>query len=100
MCKILLKKALFKIFIIFSIFISSAVAIDGHINQGGYNYNPSVIFNWDNLLNNDDNAILCKTSFVFHFKGISFNKAGIKYSNNLKEHLEQRENKFNTTGKE
>ena len=60
MCKILLKKALFKIFIIFSIFISSAVAIDGHINQGGYNYNPSVIFNWDNL----DNNKITKNRFV------------------------------------
>ena len=66
---------------------------DGNLFRPEYvNIKNEDIFNWDNLLNNDDNAILCKTSFVFHFKGISFNKAGIKYSNNLKEHLEQREN--------
>ena len=28
-------------------------------------------FNWTNLLPNDDNPILCKTSFVFHFKSVS-----------------------------
>ena len=49
-------------------------------------------FNWSNLIPNNDYAMLCKTAFVFHFKGMSFTKAGIKYNNNLKEHLEQREN--------
>ena len=55
------------------------------------------MFNWDNLLSNDDNVFLCMTSFIFHFKGVSFTKAGISYSNNLEEHLKQRENKLNTT---
>jgi len=49
-------------------------------------------FNWGNLIPNNDYAMLCKTAFVFHYKGVSFTKAGIKYNNNLKEHLEQREN--------
>ena len=49
-------------------------------------------FNWSNLIPNNDYAMLCKTAFVFHFKGMSFTKAGVKYNNNLKEHLEQREN--------
>jgi len=49
-------------------------------------------FNWANLIPNDDYPFLCKTAFIFHWKGISFTKAGIEYSNNLKEHLEQREN--------
>ena len=49
-------------------------------------------FNWCNLIPNDDYAMLCKTAFIFHWKGISFTKAGIEYNNNLKEHLEQREN--------
>ena len=54
-------------------------------------------FNWVNLIPNDDYAMLCKTAFIYHFKGASFTKAGIKYSNNLEQHLKQRENKFNTT---
>ena len=54
-------------------------------------------FNWSKLIPNNDYSMLCKTSFVFHWKGVSFFKAGIKYNNNLKQHLEQRENKFNTT---
>tara|TARA_R110001583_G_scaffold43557_2_gene138624 strand:- start:8224 stop:9009 length:786 start_codon:yes stop_codon:yes gene_type:complete len=49
-------------------------------------------FNWANLIPNNDFPMLCKTAFVFHWKGVSFTKAGIKYNNNLKEHLEQREN--------
>ena len=49
-------------------------------------------FNWGNLIPNNDYAMLCKTAFIFHYKGVSFTKAGIKYNNNLKEHLEQREN--------
>jgi len=49
-------------------------------------------FNWCNLIPNNDYPFLCRTAFVFHWKGVSFTKAGIKYSNNLKEHLEQREN--------
>ena len=48
-------------------------------------------FNWCNLIPNDDYPFLCKTAFVFHWKGVSFTKAGIKYSNNLEEHLEKRE---------
>jgi len=67
-------------------------------------FNPEYInvknedmFNWDNLISNDDNVFLCMTSFIFHFKGVSFTKAGISYSNNLEEHLKQRENKLNTT---
>ena len=49
-------------------------------------------FNWCNLIPSNDYPFLCRTAFVFHWKGVSFTKAGIKYSNNLKEHLEQREN--------
>jgi len=49
-------------------------------------------FNWGNLIPNNDFPMLCKTAFIFHWKGVSFTKAGIKYNNNLKEHLEQREN--------
>ena len=45
---------------------------DGNLFRPEYiNTKNEDIFNWDNLLNNDDNAILCKTSFVFHFKGVS-----------------------------
>jgi GT2 family glycosyltransferase len=50
-------------------------------------------FNWCNLIPNDDYPFLCKTAFVFHWKGVSFTKAGIKYSNDLKQHLLQRDNK-------
>ena len=53
-------------------------------------------FNWGALIPNDDYAMLCKTSFVFHWKGVSFTKAGINYSNNFNELMEQRENKLNT----
>ena len=53
-------------------------------------------FNWANLIPNNDYPFLCKTAFIFHWKGISFTKAGIEYNNNLEKHLEQRENKFNT----
>ena len=49
-------------------------------------------FNWGNLIPNNDFPMLCKTAFIFHWKGVSFTKAGIEYNNNLKEHLEQREN--------
>jgi len=48
------------------------------------------MFNWTNLINNNDFAMLCRTAFIFHWKGVSFTKAGISYSNNLKEHLEHR----------
>lgn len=54
-------------------------------------------FNWGNLIPNDDYPMLCKTAFIYHWKGVSFTKAGIKYNNNINEHLENRENKFNTT---
>jgi len=54
-------------------------------------------FNWGSLIPNNDFPMLCKTAFIFHWKGMSFTKAGIGYNNNLKEYLEQRENKFNTT---
>ena len=67
--------------------------------QDGNLFNPNFInvknedeFNWGNLIPNNDYAMLCKTAFIFHYKGVSFTKAGIKYNNNLKEHLEQREN--------
>ena len=49
-------------------------------------------FNWGNLIQNDDFAMLCKTAFVFHYKGVSFTKAGIEYSNDLEKHLKTREN--------
>ena len=28
-------------------------------------------FNWSKLIPNDDFAALCKTSFIFHYKGVS-----------------------------
>ena len=28
-------------------------------------------FNWTNLISNDDFSLLCKTAFVYHFKGVS-----------------------------
>jgi hypothetical protein len=64
---------------------------DGNLFRPEYiNTKNEDIFNWDNLLNNDDNAFLCKTAFIFHWKGVSFYKAGIKYSNDLNEHLNER----------
>ena len=56
-------------------------------------------FNWSNLIPNNDFPMLCKTSFVYHFKGVSFTKAGIKYSNNLKEHIEQRNENITNSAK-
>ena len=29
------------------------------------------IFNWDNLIPNDDFPAICKTSFVFHYKAVT-----------------------------
>ena len=65
----------------------------------GYLFDPKFInvknedeFNWANLIPNNDFPMLCKTAFIFHWKGVSFTNAGIEYNNNLKEHLEQREN--------
>jgi len=49
-------------------------------------------FNWANLIPNNDFPMLCKTAFIYHWKGVSFTNAGIQYNNNLNEHLEQREN--------
>ena len=37
-------------------------------------------FNWDNLITNDDFAMLCKTSFVFHYKGVSTFKVFNNYT--------------------
>ena len=71
---------------------------DGHLFDPEFiNVKNEDEFNWGNLIPNDDFAMLCKTAFIFHFKGVSFTKSGLKYSNNLKEHLKQREDKFNTT---
>jgi GT2 family glycosyltransferase len=47
-------------------------------------------FNWCNLIPNNDFAMLCKTSFVYHYKGVSFSKAGIPYSNDKVEFFNQR----------
>ena len=48
---------------------------DGNLFDPKYlNTKAEDMYNWSNLLNNDDNAILCKTSFVFHFKGVSTSK--------------------------
>jgi hypothetical protein len=66
---------------------------DGHLFDPEYiNIKNEDMFNWANLIPNNDYAMLCKTAFIFHYKGVSFTKAGIEYSNNLKEHLKQREN--------
>ena len=29
------------------------------------------IFNWDNLITNNDFSAVCKTSFIFHYKGVT-----------------------------
>ena len=51
-------------------------------------------FNWAKLIPNDDFAALCKTSFVFHYKGVStfdvFENYG-KISNDVPEWKKQRE---------
>tara|TARA_R110000851_G_scaffold301253_1_gene457613 strand:+ start:79 stop:909 length:831 start_codon:yes stop_codon:yes gene_type:complete len=51
-------------------------------------------FNWSNLIPNNDFAGLCKTSFVFHYKGVStfkiFDNYG-KMSNDIPEWKKQRE---------
>ena len=51
-------------------------------------------FNWDNLITNDDFSMLCKTSFVFHYKGVSTFKVFDNYnkiSNDIPEWKRQRE---------
>ena len=51
-------------------------------------------FNWDNLITNDDFSMLCKTSFVFHYKGVSTFKVFDNYnkiSNDVSEWKRQRE---------
>ena len=55
---------------------------------------PQILFEENQSLKSRNNnfPMLCKTAFIFHWKGVSFTDAGIEYSNNLKEHLEQREN--------
>ena len=51
-------------------------------------------FNWAKLIPNDDFAAVCKTSFVFHYKGVStfevFDNYG-KISNNESEWRRERE---------
>jgi len=80
-------------------FFMMSKSICRYERRDGNLFNPEFVnvknedeFNWGNLIPNNDYAMLCKTAFVFHYKGVSFAKAGIKYNNNLKEHLEQREN--------
>ena len=51
-------------------------------------------FNWNNLIPNNDFPAVCKTSFVFHFKGVSTFKIFDNYgeiSNNVPEWKKQRE---------
>ena len=51
-------------------------------------------FNWTNLITNYDFSMLCKTSFVFHYKGISTFKVFDNYnkiSNDVPEWKRQRE---------
>ena len=51
-------------------------------------------FNWDCLITNNDFAALCKTSFIFHFKGVSTFDVFENYteiSNNVSEWKRQRE---------
>ena len=51
-------------------------------------------FNWSKLIPNNDFAGICKTSFIFHYKGVStfkiFDNYG-KMSNNISEWKKQRE---------
>ncbi len=53
-------------------------------------------FNWSKLIPNNDFAAVCKTSFVFHYKGVStfkiFDDYGSK-SNNISEWKKLREEK-------
>ena len=51
-------------------------------------------FNWDCLISNNDFPALCKTSFVFHYKGVSTFAVFDNYteiSNNVEEWKKQRE---------
>jgi len=51
-------------------------------------------FNWSNLIPNNDFPAVCKTSFIFHFKGVSTFKIFDNYgeiSNNVPEWEKQRE---------
>ena len=51
-------------------------------------------FNWDCLISNNDFPALCKTSFVFHYKGVSTFDVFDTYteiSNNVEEWKRQRE---------
>ena len=51
-------------------------------------------FNWTNLITNNDFSMLCKTSFVYHYKGVSTFKVFENYnqiSNDVPEWKKQRE---------
>ena len=46
--------------------------------EDGNLFNPTFLntknedqFNWNNLIANDDFSLLCKTAFIYHFKGVS-----------------------------
>ena len=46
--------------------------------EDGNLFNPEFLmtknedeFNWANLIPNNDFSILCKTAFIYHFKGVS-----------------------------
>ena len=51
-------------------------------------------FNWTNLITNNDFSALCKTSFIFHYKGVSTFEVFDNYtkiSNNESEWRKERE---------
>ena len=49
------------------------------------------IFNWDNLIPNNDFPAVCKTSFVFHYKGVT-TKGDLRNNDKWKETRFQNEN--------
>jgi glycosyltransferase involved in cell wall biosynthesis len=67
---------------------------DGVLFDTNYNMTKNEdIFNWSNLIPNNDFPAICKTSFIFHYKGVStyevFDNYG-KISNDVSEWKRQR----------
>lgn len=61
---------------------------DGNLfNPENINYKNEDDLNWSTLLPNNEYAMLCKTSYVFHFKGASFANIKDARENNLTEFL-------------
>ena len=54
------------------------------------NYKNEDDFNWRVLLTNDEYPMLCKTSYIFHHKGVSFAHIKDARTNNLESFLQNR----------